>query len=157
MYLPWRAGRMEMGARVFRSRAVVLVLVFALACTGITPALAAPQTPQPTGVTAFAAGPIQKFGVVSNVATRYARLGQVSNGACSQLDLVISNQLIAAGAMTYSDSFSFHPYVPKENFDNGLFRKIDLPHLRDLQRANGNKPIRLTELGWSSADPAAGG
>lgn len=82
---------------------------------------------------------------------------QVSAGACSQLDLVICDQLIAAGILNFSDSFGFHPYIGKDNFDNGLFKKIDLPHLRDRQRANGNKPIRLTESGWSSANPGAAG
>lgn len=280
-----------MGKWVFRSRTVVLILSLALICTSVTVALAAPQAPQPSATAAFAPSPVQKFGVVSNIATRYARLGQfkqpmdlitrlgagviaeqvkwdyieqpacgqyswdyydqltsearahgleisaqlgynniacqvgqedrgmpnigrwkrfvaatvgrykndihkwevwnepdnpefwkgspqeyvnllretyetiksmdpsaqVSSGACSQLDLVVCNQIIAAGGLTFSDSFSFHPYVPKENFDNGLFQKIDLPHLRDIQQRNANKPIRLTELGWSSADPGAGG
>lgn len=277
---------------VFRGRIGVLLLALALACGSITTALAAPQAPPATATTAaYAAAPIQKFGVVSNIATRFGRLGhfkepmdllqqvgagviseqirwdyieqpkcgqyswdyydeltkearahnieimgqlaynnvqcqvgqadfnppdpgrwknfltalvnrykndihtwevwnepddsgfwtgspqqyvallqetyetikgldpsaQVSSGACSKLDFAGCDQIIAAGGLNYSDSFGFHPYVGKDNFDNGLFQKLDLPHLRDHQQQSGGKPVRLTEFGWSSADPSFGG
>ncbi len=281
----------EMGKRVFRGRTGVLMLALALTWSSGTTALAVPQAPPITTTTVYAATPIQKFGVVSNIATRYAKLGQfkqpmdllqrmgagviseqirwdyveqpkcgqyswdyydeltkearahsleimgqlaynnvqcqvgqadfnppdpgrwknfitafvnrykndihkwevwnepddagfwtgspqqyvallqetyetvkaidpaaqVSSGACSKLDFAGCDQIIAAGGQKYSDSFGFHPYVGKENFDNGLFQKLDLPHLRDHQQQNGSKPIRLTEFGWSSADPSLGG
>jgi hypothetical protein len=280
-----------MGKRVFRGRIGVLMLTCALACGSMTTGLAAPQAPQTTTPVAYAAAPIQNFGVVSNIATRYAQLGhfkqpmdllqrmgagaileqvrwdyveqpkcgqyswdyydeltkearahnieitgqlaynnvqcqvgqadfnppdpgrwknfitalvnrykndihtwevwnepddsgfwtgspqqyvallqetyetikgidpaaQVSAGACSKLDYAGCDQIIAAGGQKFSDSFGFHPYVGKENFDNGLFQKLDLPHLRDHQQQSGGKPVRLTEFGWSSADPSFGG
>lgn len=280
-----------MGKRVFRGRFGVLMLVVALAYGSMTTVLASPQAPSVTTPVVYAAAPIQKFGVVSNIATRYAQLGnfkqpmdllqrmgagviseqvrwdyveqpkcgqyswdyydeltkeararnleimgqlaynnvacqvgqanfdppdpgrwknfitalvtrykndihtwevwnepddsgfwtgspqqyvallqetyetikgidptaQVSAGACSKLDYVGCDQIIAAGGQKYSDSFGFHPYVGKNNFDNGLFNKLDLPRLRDHQQQSGGKPIRLTEFGWSSADPSFGG
>ncbi len=280
-----------MNKHVFHGRVGVAMVVLALACSTVTTGLAAPQVPEKTTPATFVGAPIQKFGVVSNIATRFGRLGhfkepmdllqrmgagviseqvkwdyveqpkcgqyswdyydeltrearahqleimgqlaynniacqvgkedrgvpdpvrwknfvtafvsrykdtihkwevwnepddsdfwkgtpqqyvsllretyetikaldptaQISAGACSKLDYTMCDAIIAAGSQKYSDSFGFHPYVGRENFDNGLFQKLDLPNLRDHQKQGGGKPVRLTEFGWSSADPSFGG
>ncbi|HEY8292946.1 MAG TPA: hypothetical protein VIG44_10680, partial [Thermomicrobiales bacterium] len=81
-----------MGKRVVRGRTGVLMLVVALACGSMTTALAAPQAPSVTAPVMYAAAPIQKFGVVSNIATRYAQLGHFKQ----PMDLL---QRMGAGAI----------------------------------------------------------
>ncbi len=282
---------MQMQRRELGGRVGVVILALALACSIAPSALAAPQAARTSPPTAFVGAPIQKFGVVSNIATRFAKLGhfkepmdvlqrmgagviseqvkwdyveqpkcgqyswdyydeltkearahqleimgqfaynniacqvgkedrgvpdparwknfitafvsrykgdihkwevwnepddsdfwqgtpqqyvsllrdtyetikaldptaQVSAGACSKLDYKVCDAIIAAGSQKYSDSFGFHPYVGKDNFDNGLFQKLDLPQLLNHQKQSGGKPVRLTEFGWSSGNPSFGG